>query len=205
MPLNSPTIRTFAPKPIAKQNVILEIILLLVIISLFSWFIIKPKAQTLKTKQSTLTKLETQRAELDKNKEILDNLVANLKASPGDAQALDEVLPLEIRATKAAVAVDNLAKGSGLVIANIALDPIAGSPVVAGNTDVLANPYKVERELVTLGLNATVSGTLEQFVGFLGALENTTRIIDVDGVEIVGQNGAQLSYKVKLKTYSYSP
>jgi hypothetical protein len=69
----------------------------------------------------------------------------------------------------------------------------------------LEDPYKIERKLNTETILVTSSGTLDQFMGFLNAIENSTRLLDVQTIDIATNEDNILSYKVKVRGYTFTP
>lgn len=203
--INSPQIKTFVPRMTPERSHFTEIALLAIIIILFSWFVLKPRVIALATLRSEQTAIEEQRASVADQKSQLLELINKLENSPTDVAVLDEALPLNSRLTTMAVLTDNLAKSNGLSVASIAVDGTESSKaIVAGDKTTLTDPYKAQRKLNNATVLITTSGTLEQFVGFLNAIENSTRVMDVQTIDISGEEQGQLLFKVKVRGYSFS-
>lgn len=203
--ITSPQIKTFVPKMTPERGHFTEIGLLAIIIILFSWFVLKPKVIALAQLKNEQQAIEQQQASVADQKNQLLELVSKLESSSTDLAILDEALPLNSRLTTMAVLTDNLAKSNGMSVASIAVDGAESSKaIVAGDKATLTDPYKVERKLNTATVLITTSGTLEQFVGFLNAIENSTRVMDVQTIDISGQEQGQLLFKVKVRGYSFS-
>ncbi|MCC7356070.1 MAG: hypothetical protein IT410_00425 [Candidatus Doudnabacteria bacterium] len=203
--ITSPQIKTFVPKMTPERGHFTEIALLAIIIILFSWFVLKPRVIVLTTLRNEQKAIEEQQASVADQKNQLLELVSKLESSSIDVAVLDEALPLNSRLTTMAVLTDSLAKSNGMSVASIAVDGSESSKaIVAGDKTALSDPYKAQRKLNTATVLITTSGTLEQFVGFLNAIENSTRVMDVQTIDISGQEQGQLLFKVKVRGYSFS-
>lgn len=203
--LTSPVIKTMVPTPKNDRNHFIEIGLLAIIIVLFSWFVLKPRFIAFSVNKKELNKLQEDQKMIAQNKEKLLALIKDLDGQPQASATLDEALPLESRITTVAVLADSLAKANGLQVATMSLDGAETSKtVVAGQKEVLADPFEAQRKLNSATILMTTSGTLEQFVGFLNALENSTRIVDVQTIDISPQETEELLFKVKIKGYTFS-
>lgn len=203
--ITSPQIKTFVPKMTPERGHFTEIALLAIIIILFSWFVLKPRVIVLTTLRNEQKAIEEQQASVADQKNQLLELVSKLESSSTDVAVLDEALPLNSRLTTMAVLTDSLAKSNGMSVASIAVDGSESSKaIVAGDKTALSDPYKAQRKLNTATVLITTSGTLEQFVGFLNAIENSTRVMDVQTIDISGQEQGQLLFKVKVRGYSFS-
>jgi Tfp pilus assembly protein PilO len=203
--LTPPNIKTFVPGTNQERNHFIEIVMLVLVIGLFSWFVLRPKVADYKHNQQELAKLKEDSAKVAENKQKLFDLVAKLEQSKPQIASLDETLPLQQRTTTLAVLLDSLAQANGLNISSLAFDPQSiDTVIVAGDKKTLEDPYKDPRKVKNVTTLISVNGTLEQFMGFLGALEKSTRIIDVQTIDINGQEGEVLNFKVKIRSYTYS-
>ncbi len=203
--ITSPSIKSFVPRMTPERSHFTEIALLAIIIVLFSWFVLKPRVIALAQLRQERTTLEQQRAAVADQKAQLLALVTELESSSADVAVLDEALPLQSRLTTVAVLADSLAKANGMGVASIAIDGSESSKyVAAADKATLADPYKAERKVNPATVLVTTSGTLEQFVGFLNAIESSTRVLDVQTIDISGDESGQLLFKVKVRGYSFS-
>jgi len=177
------------------------IVLLVMIIVLFSWFILKPKMSSVSAQHGNLKTLKSQLSAVDNEKRELNRLVAQLADSKDEVTLTDEALPLSGRTSKVHVLVDNLAKASGLVISQITAEDV-DDIISAGNKEVLKDPYKPQRKLYTSTVTVSVAGTVDQFKNFLELLETNGRVLDISQLEIIGDEGST-KFRVKIKSYSY--
>lgn len=203
--ITSPQIKTFVPRMTPERSHFTEIALLAIIIILFSWFVLKPKVIGLAQLRNEHEAINQQQAAVADQKAQLLELIGKLESSTTELAVLDEALPLNSRLTTMAVLTDSLAKSNGMSVASISVDGAESSKyIAAGDKASLTEPFKTERKLNTATVLITTSGTLEQFVGFLNAIENSTRVMDVQNIDISGQEQGQLLFKVKVRGYAFS-
>ncbi len=183
------------------NNPLSQIILLLIVISLFSWFLFKPKLSEVITNRHTLTAAKSQLAAIDNEKRELNRLVSQLSSAGGDVSLIDEALPLSGRTSKPHILLENLAKSSGMVVVQITPDN-TDDIISAGNKAVLADPFKAARKLNDATFTVSVTGTIDQFKNFLQLLETNGRVLDVTSLEVTGGEDVT-KFRIKLKTYSY--
>jgi Tfp pilus assembly protein PilO len=204
--LTSPAIKTISPPIQKERNNLFEIILLAVVIIVFSWFALKPKVIALATQKQELKTLETQASMIDQKNKDLGMLIQKMESSKLELAVLDEALPMQSRTTSLMLLVDSLAKTNGLSVSAVSLDGSeSAKSIVAANKPALEDPYKIERKLNTETILVTSSGTLDQFMGFLNAIENSTRLLDVQTIDIATNEDNILSYKVKVRGYTFTP
>ena len=178
-----------------------QIIFLIIIIVLFSWFLVKPKLSESSVKHAELTTKKEQLAKIESEKRDLNRLIAEMQSSGEQVKLVDEAIPLTGRATKLNVLVESLAKSSGMEVASMTVDGL-NELVSAGNKEVLDDPYKSQRSLMTTDMNVLLTGSIEQFRNFLQLLETSGRIVDVSELDVLGGDTIT-RFRVKLKAYAY--
>ena len=182
-------------------NPIIQIVLLLVVLVLSSWFVVRPKIVATLEQRKLLKAAEQKMSKVEDEEKELNRLIKEIKSSPEDVALVEEALPLNGRASKAYVLLDNLIRLSGmsatLISANDTSDLLS-----AGDKDELVNPYKPDRELHTVFLTASVTGTMEQFRSLLQIIETNGRVLDVENVNILGGE-AETKFRITVKAYSY--
>lgn len=200
MALNPPSIQN-SYRARDFGNPIIQVVLLLIVLVLFSWFLLKPKlAQTLQTR-TDLKSTQEQLSKIQQDKADLANLVTSLRGSQDAVSKVDEALPLTGRVSRVYVLLDSLVKSSGMTLALISSDD-TDKTISAGDKALLQNPYQPGRELHTLSLQATVTGTMEQFKNLLQLMETNGRVLDVESVDVVG--GEPLTkFRINVKAYAY--
>jgi Tfp pilus assembly protein PilO len=98
--------------------------------------------------------------------------------------------------------VDTLANSAGVTVRDI---NFAGkqNTIVAGDKALLEQPFNVSRKLQTVRGSVTVAGTYNNLQAFLRKVEDNSRIMDIQNMEISGIDKDTLSLKLDLLTYSY--
>lgn len=186
----------------APVNPLFSILFFLLIVML-GWFLVWPKFSEVKVKSGELRELQSVQDNFGELKANVNRLVEQMKSSRQDIALLDEALPVDNRLSKVYVIVESFAKASGLTLVNINTDTgdALAAPGALGESDTL---FKTEKKLFISTMTLSLSGGYDQFVTFLTFLEESSRIVDVDSVDIApGENG-ELGFRVKLKSYFYS-
>jgi Tfp pilus assembly protein PilO len=181
-----------------------QFVLLIVIIILFGWFVVIPEMQKLTVQKQTEAASITALEDIRKNKSSLTTLIQTLRDSSEEIEILDEALPIDNRITKVHFFLDSITKAAGMTLASVNVDA-AQNTIVAGDHEDLEQPFAEERKLHTLGVTLNATGTMDQGIGMLKALEGDARIVDIEGVDISSDGGGTLSFRLKLKMYYYSP
>ncbi len=180
-----------------------QAVLLLVVIILFSWFIVAPASQVLGSRQAQIKQANNELKDIQDNTANLNSLIQSLKNSQKQVDLLDEALPIDGRFTKIHVLLDQIVKASGMTLAGINVDP--GKNVVAGQKNDLEHPFRQERKQNSVDATLSVTGSMEQGVGLLQLLENDARIIDVDAIDVTSDGSGTLAFRFKLIFYFYAP
>lgn len=187
------------------KNPILQAILILIVIIVFGWFVLAPKYSASNATRTELAALREQHANLQNDQVELNRLIALMQSSGDEIRLLDEAVPLSDRSTRIALLLETYAQNSAMLLTQLNIGTVDTSPV-AGNKTLLENPYGAQRDLNTIDVNISVSGSIEQFRNFLQLLEQSGRIIDVDNLTInSGDDANSNSYGLRLKTYAYEP
>lgn len=200
MALHTPSISSIYNKG-EMTSPLMQSVLLIVVIALFSWFIVKPALSQSQAVREELRVATEKRAAVENDKRELNRLVSQLQSSESDIKITDEALPLVGRISKLDVLVDTLAKSSGLQVINLSVAE-TGNSIAAGNKEVLADPYAAQRELQTQSMSILVSGTIDQFRNFLQLLETSGRLLDVSNLKVTSDTGA-IKYNLTIKGYAY--
>lgn len=201
MALNPPAIQNRSTHSRDASNPIIQSVLLLVVLVLFSWFILKPKLSHSREVRNNLQTATAQLAKIQQDQQDLNRLVDKLRSSSDEVVKVDEALPLSGRATKVYVMLDSFVRSSGMTLTLISADD-TNSTVSAGDKALLENPYQSGRQLHTISLATTITGTMEQFKNFLELVETSSRVLDVEDVKVLG--GEPLTkFQITVKAYSY--
>ncbi len=185
----------------ASNSSIIQIVLLAVIFVLFSWFILKPKLSHSTEVRSNLKAAEAQLAQTQQDQQDLKRLIGDLRSSSEEVAKVDEALPLSGRVSKAYVLLESLVRSSGMTLATISSSD-SSKAISAADKALLANPYQPGRALHAITLSTTVTGSMEQFKNFLELVETNGRVLDVETVEINGDEPVT-KFQIKVKAYTY--
>lgn len=201
MAINPPSIQNSNTQPRDYNNPVVQIILLLIVLVLFSWFILKPKLSHSTEVRSNLKASEAQLDSVKQDQQDLGQLVSDLRDSSSEVSKVDEALPLSGRISKTYVLLDNLVRSSGMTLTLISSDDTS-DVVSAADKAALENPYQPGRELHVVTLTTSISGTMEQFKNLLQLIETNGRVLDIADVKVIG--GEPLTkFEISVKAYSY--
>jgi Tfp pilus assembly protein PilO len=201
MAMDTPILNKNAAKIRDYGSPVIQVILLLVVLVLFSWYMIKPKLADLKVTKADLQSSQDQLAGVQQDKKDLTRLISDLHSATTDVAKVDEALPLNDRVSKLYLYMDSLVRSSGMTLTLISQDDVSGS-VVAGDKKLLENPFQPGRQLHTISIGTSVSGTMEQFKNLLQLMETSGRVIDVDDIEVIGGDPIT-KFRLNVKAYSY--
>lgn len=200
--------KSFAKIPLpqnSRQKVnLFEIILLLVVIGLFYWFVVSPKSAELSTASATLTKLQTDQKNVESQKAELSALIQKMQENKSDIEKLDEGLPFEGKITILNLLMEKFAADAGVNMENLSFS-LSGDYIAAGDTQLLADPYKPKRSLKKISGNVSVQGDLGQIENFLQKLENSGRIFNISNAQITPSESGQMIISMNLDTYYFAP
>ncbi|MDE2311927.1 MAG: hypothetical protein KGJ93_02445 [Patescibacteria group bacterium] len=195
-----PKFQTNMPRP--ARNAMVEIVLLLIVGVLFYWFIVSPKSAELAAKQSQNDEVQKQVQSVNTDIETLRNLSADLSQHDADISRLDQALPLSERQVRTEMLFDRLIQSSGIVVNNVNINTQSTAPV-AGDKQLLADPYGQTRQLKPVNVAVSVSGTLDQLLDLITKFENYGRLIDIQSMSLgPGQDG-QIAMQLNLVTYYF--
>jgi Tfp pilus assembly protein PilO len=189
--------------PIQAGTSLVYSALLVVAIILVAWFLIKPQWATVSQQQTTLRQLLADQQALANETQTLAQLVTTMQQATDDIALLDEALPIDARLTKIHVVLESLVQSSGMTLANIAVDS-PDAVISAGNRSSQENLFAKKLHLQTAAVTLNLTGSLEQFVPLLQLMEQSSRVLDVESLDIAPTDDGSLSFHLKLKAYFYS-
>lgn len=200
MTLNTPIVKkSYQIKDFG--NPLIQIILLAVIFSLFSWFILKPKYKETMDNRSQLSVAEKQLEQITKDQADLKQLVTKLNASTDQVALVDEALPLNGRISKANVLMESLVQASGMSIAQLTTSD-SQKTISAGDKAKIANPFQAQRKLNTITMTLSLTGNLDQFRNLLELIETNGRVLDVETMDVTSDdNGSK--FRIIVNAYAY--
>ena len=202
MDMKPPSIQNSSARAsVGANSSLIQIVLLGIVFVLFSWFILKPKLSSSAVVRADLKAAQQQQAKIKQDKQDLSRLVSELRSSTNEISKIDEALPLSGRVSKVYVLLVSLVQSSGMTLTLINADD-SSKAVSAADKALLENPFKVDRDLHTITLSTTVSGTMEQFKNLLQLIETNGRVLDIETLEVIG--GEPITkFDIKVKAYSY--
>lgn len=169
------------------------IIFIVLAIGLF-FGLTNPKYQTTKQVRDKVAQLDEA---LDKAKELTelrDTLTVQYNSfTEEELKEINTLIPDSIDTVRLIIDVDNIADSHNLTLLNIAVSGDAGTEQIVGPD---SRPYGV------MALSFNVSTTYDQFKTFLGDLERSLRLLDIDTISF-GQPDitGRTIYTVRAKTY----
>lgn len=179
-----------------------EVVLLLIMIGLFSWYMILPKYSSLQTKKEQMQRLEDDKSKVDGEIEALNASVKALAASKSAVTEIDEAVPFDSRTTKLQMLVQYLANQAGVSLETVGFDEDS-KKVYATDQESVKNPYAQPRTLKKIGGSIAVIGTFDEIQEFIGKIEKSARVLNIVSMELVLQQDNNMSLKLDLEAYSY--
>lgn len=186
----------------ATQHTMFEAILLVVVCGLFYWFMISPKIVALDASKSHLATITEENSKVADNRAKLERAIADLKAHPNEVKELDESLPLDNRVTKLYIALNALTANTGMTIGDISISG-GNDQAIAGNVELLNNPFKAKRVIQKLTTTISAQGTFDQFQGLLQKLETSGRLMNITSIGVTAGKDGAFEFKINLEAYFY--
>ena len=183
------------------SNPVFQSILMLIVIVLFSWFVLKPRLATFNDTRAQITAAEAQFKKLDAERNDLDLLVKKLQSSPEEVSIVDEALPLNGRISKVSYLLSDLVGRSGMTLGVLGVDD-SSKIVAAGDKEVIKEPFKPGRTLHTITVTASLSGSMEQLKNLLELIEGNARVLDVESLQVLGGDEVT-KFRLTVKAYSF--
>ncbi len=185
------------------RNPFIEITLLIIVSSIFGWFIILPKKADVETQKAHLLVVREEESQTSVKLATLRKLVATLEANQSKVSDLDDAIPLDGNTINLRFLIESLAKSVGATIGDISLASRSG--LSAGDKKLLANFYGTNRTLQKIGGSIYVIGSFEQLQAFLQKLETSGRIIDVTDLGLDSGSEQGLNMRLSITSYYLSP
>jgi len=173
--------------------------LILVLIAGATFFLYtNPKYQEIKT-------LRLQEREYDdaltKSKELQqarNQLIAKSDTfSPDDIRKLERLLPDNVDNIRLILDIDNIAMRYGLRIRGVSVSDPKGSRKEVGGETIGAAQDKIG----SVELSFTIAARYEDFLRFLGDLERSVRVVDIQTMAFTVGEGDLVQYSLLIKTY----
>lgn len=183
---------------------VFEIIFLIIIIVIGYFYLVAPKQRAYNDVSDQLAGLKKKQETLKTQKEAFDKLVQELGAQSEAVAQLDSTLPLDSKPSKLYVLLESLVQSSGLTTGSVTVESDAQA-VVAGTKTPADKSFATDHKIKPTIVAVSATGTVDQLTGFLTRLETSTRLLEVNSLDVSQGRGDQLIFKVGLKAYSYSP
>jgi Tfp pilus assembly protein PilO len=186
----------------SAQFSLTEVGFLVILIGLFTWFMVLPKWDSYKIKKDTLAKLNDDLSKVDGQITDLQNSLKVLENNSQNFSRLDEAFPLRTNPTTLQILFEEMTRNSDVTTRNLSISD-GQERTYAANKDLLENPYKVSRVLRKFSGSIDVSGEFAKLQSFLKKIEHTNRLIKVSSMEIQREQGNTLLMKLNFEAYSY--
>lgn len=194
----------FSNQPKSFRNPMIEVVLLLVVCGLFYWFMIMPKNVEIDKQNEVLTQAKDEKDKISSTVNDLKRMAALLSANTREIANLDEAMPLDAKALRLRMLLENLSQSVGLSISNVNIAFNSDSPW-AGDKSVLADPYSVPRSVQRLSGTVSVVGTYSQIVALIEKIETSGRVININSLAIDTAENQNLNVILALDAFYLGP
>lgn len=169
------------------------IIMLVASIGLFVGYI-DPQYAEIKTLQSKKTDYDQALLDAQKLGEKRNDLLSKINSfRESDLNRISKFLPDNIDNVRLIIDIDEIAKRYGMRIRNFTTSQTKKDQAFVGDDQTAYS---------TLALSFFTSGTYEQFVAFMKALESSLRLVDIVSVEFLTSESSDINdFSVTIKTY----
>ncbi|PIR57884.1 MAG: hypothetical protein COU71_01690 [Parcubacteria group bacterium CG10_big_fil_rev_8_21_14_0_10_38_31] len=137
---------------------------------------------------------------LANSKELLatrDNLIKDYnEISDSDLIRLDRLVPSSVDKMKIVVEIESLIKKHGFSVKDIQVE-------VSSVNDKNNNKSEVKNDVFdAVYINISFSGAYRPLLSFISDIEKNLRIMEVENLSFVSEEGDWYNYSMKIKTYS---
>lgn len=159
-----------------------------------------------KIKDLRIQKSEVESVLVNSNqiKNLRDDLIGKYNnIAPADLARLKKLLPAQTNDGGLIVQFDNLARSRGLILKSLAVTekekPQSQAPVFASSKN---SPEKTQgKNYEEAGLNFKVAGFYDNLMAFLGDLEKSLRVMDIDSIAFSAGDKDIYEFNIKARTY----
>ncbi len=202
-------IRTTSDSSFSKNSssftgTIFEIVFLLIIIIIGYAYLVSPKATEYKKVRDNLQSLKEKQSKLNSQKQTFDTLVQELESSGPSVAILDDVLPLDPKPSKLYVLMDNLIQREGLTAGTVNVDMDSQTVVAGDKTPDGTTAAVAERKIKPISVTVSAIGTIDQLSGFLQLVESSSRLLQVNSLDLSQGRADQVIFKVGINAYTYA-
>ena len=185
---------------------------------LILFFLAMPKYGDYKNAKNKAEGTQQTLDQIKQQQQTVNDLLAKLKAKSSDLQKVDLALPDTADIPDFYAYMESLAKSENLTINTIQAKDEADQPANAGSTGTnggtapvsaaagmtgaTAKTSTLPPTLGKIDMDLQVTGSLDNFISFLGKLQNSLRLIDVQSINIAAAEGkSDLTFITSLATY----
>ena len=179
-----------------------EISFLVILIGLFSWFLVLPKWEAYKKDVANYNQLVEEKGKIDSQIADLKSSIQVMLNNQKDFDKLNESLPLNTNPTTLQILFEEMTKSSDIVTRNLSVND-RGEKIYAADPQAIKNPYKLTRSVKVVPGSLDVSGDFSKLQSFLKKIEKTNRLIKVTSVEFEREQGDLLLMRLNFEAYSY--
>lgn len=178
---------------------IIPIICIVIAGCLFYWYIDPTYAaiKELRAEEATLDQALDRALELQ---ETRDQLLSRYNTfAPNDLARLEKLLPDHVDNVRLILDLDGIASRYGMRVRDVSVDDPKRTQSVAD----AVGPDETTHESMILSF--TVSGQYDTFRQFLINLEQSLRLVDVEGIAFTSSDSGLYDFTVSLRTYWLKP
>lgn len=179
-----------------------EVVLLLIMIGLFSWYMVLPKQAALETKKAQIQKLLEDKGKIDGEIAGLNASVKALASSKNEISEMDEAVPLDSRTTKLQMLIQYLSGQAGVSLESVSFEEDS-KKVYAADKEAIKNPFAQPHALKKISGSVAVLGSFEQVQEFISKIEKSARVLNIVSMDLGLQEDNVISLKLDLEAYSY--
>jgi len=179
------------------SKTIASLLFLAAAFSLF-WFWTKPfleEVDTLVLKKEAIDKALADSRQLQG---LRDSLLEQYNAVSGeDLSKISKILPRDSEISKLTVELENIARSNGVVLKTVKperVEQAAQSTRGIVDQEKTMKPQRIDWDIV-------VSSAYGGFLGFLGEMQKSLRLIDVDNITFSAKESNFYEFTIKAKTY----
>ena len=138
--------------------------------------------------------------EFVKKRDELASKYANL--SQTDRDRLQKLMPDNVDNIRLIIDIQKIASQYGMLPRDISFDPVASNGQPTGQQLSPSQLQEANKDYGTFALSFSVNGTYGNFLGFLGDLEKSLRIVDIQSITFSADaTGTTYKYNFKVQTY----
>lgn len=183
------------------MKLLLPIILIAISVGTFLLFI-NPHYQEIQDYKSKIAEYDnalSNEAKLEQDRDALSNTYHNF---PLDAQdRLEKMLPDNADNIRLIIDIQKIAVTNGMNVISTQFDSTSAAAGSDDSGDSGADARGPQKDYGVFDLEFSVTGTYENFILFLKAMESSLRVNDIQSIDFSSDKKDNYSFDIKLKTY----